>query len=677
VIACIEMRKIYIVALHQIPFLPYVHGLLRNTVETDEALSREYTFGNPFFLSDALEDMVERMEKPDVVGFSCYVWNTRKQMKLARLVRQRFPECLIVAGGPHVPSRPESFLTEHPAVDVVVHGEGEYVFADLLRQRMRTQPSWHEVAGISFRDRGHTVTAPCLAPRPGRLVAMRSPYLSGHLHDAIESCHRRADRFYALWETNRGCPYSCTFCDWGSATMSKVRTVPDEQIFADIEYFGEQRVPNLFICDANFGILPRDLEIAERLAAANRKYGYPQQVRVNFAKESNDRVFQISQVWADHGMLMGTTLSMQSMDMDVLGAVERRNIGYENFQKLSVRYREAGIHTYSELILGLPLETRQSFEEGIGKLLDGGSHDDIRVFDFMLLPNSPVNVPATLNRYGLKTIKRRMYLDRPDDENEVAEFVVETSSLSREDWVFCQVFAQAVQFLHNGCYTRYVAVHLRRCYQLRYEDFYRRLVNWAIERPYTVLGLVLGFLEKMYRQYLEDDSIPHVHMIASQSEMIERVRAFGNRRGWTPDQWAWLAVASDGTRFYVELSEFVRSLNLPLGDEWDELLRFQNTVVLRIDDAPGENEAQYYTFDFPAYFNGPGTLEKRPLCIRFRDRAMGMNHQYPLEAGNLRRFAKAAVGLSYPLVRIRHFQHQLADAEIVYQPSPEVYAAAY
>jgi putative methyltransferase len=669
------MRNVCIVALHQIPFLPYVYGLLRGAVETDAEVAREYVFAPPLFLPGSLERMLECMEKPDVVGFSCYVWNTRRHMKLASLVRQKFPECLIVAGGPHVPHRPELFFQEYPAVDILVHGEGESVFLEILRQRMRSKSFWQEVAGISFRDGRNAVKTTSATPKNGRVITMASPYLRGYLQDAVDTCRRLETRFYALWETNRGCPYSCTFCDWGSATMSKIRAVPDEQIFADIEYFGEQRVPNLFICDANFGILARDLEIASRLALANQKYGYPKQVRVNFAKESNDRVFQISRLLSDHDMLMGTTLSMQSMDMEVLGAVERRNIGYENFQKLSARYRDSGIHTYSELILGLPLETPRSFRDGIGKLLDGGSHDDIRVFDFMLLPNSPVNDPVTIDRYGLKTIKRRMYLDQPDDENEIAEFVVETKTLSRADWVRCQVFAQTIQCLHNGCYTRYVAMYMRRAHQLRYQDFYQSLVEWALKRPNTVLGSVLTSLEHMYRQYLQDDSIPYVHMVASQPAMIERIRAFGNRRGWTADQWAWLAIATEHGRFYSDLNRFVSEMELALREEWSQLLRFQTEMMLKIDYNPDESETHHYDFDFPAYFASNSSLEKRSIHLRFRDCQMGVNHQYPLEAGNWRRFAKAAVGESYPFVRIRHFQHQLVDAEIVYE-CPEVYAVS-
>jgi 2-(S-pantetheinyl)-carbapenam-3-carboxylate methyltransferase len=658
------MRKIYIVALHQIPFLPYVYGLLRNVVEEDAELSAHYEFGEPIFLSEDAAAIADRMEDADVVGFSCYVWNFRRQMKIASLIRRRFPNCLVVAGGPHIPNRSAQFCREYPFVDVLVHGEGEAPFAEVLRRRLRPEPEWHSVEGITYRIGDTSVQIESPATH-GSGVQTGSPYLRGHLKNAIELCHARETRFYALWETNRGCPYSCTFCDWGSATMSRIRSVPMEQIRRDIEYFGRHRIPNLFICDANFGILPRDVEIARLLAESREKYGYPQQVRVNFAKESNDRVFEISSIFDRREMLMGTTLSMQSMDTDVLAAVERRNIGFESFQRLSRRYRNAGIHTYSELIVGLPNETRRTFENGIGSLLDGGNHDDIRVFDFMILPNSPVNDEASFARYGLRTVRRPFYLDAPEGENEIGDFVVETATMPGADWVHCQVFAQAVQFLHNGCYARYLAIHLRRASGLPYADFYRRLIEYALSQPETVLGSVLNSLQDLYRRCASGEPVPYVHMIASRPAMLDRIRAFGNRRGWTPDQWAWLAIALDRPRFYRELQLFLESIAIQANRELSAVLAYQSDIVLDLSFDPRQGKRCDYEFDLPAYFAG-GELVPNPVCIWYRDTHMGVNRQYPLVANDPRRFAKAAVGESYPFVRIRHFQHQLADARVTY-----------
>jgi len=76
-------------------------------------------------------------------------------------------------------------------------------------------------------------------------------------------------------ETNRGCPYGCTFCDWGASTMAKIRPIAMERVLEEIDYAGKHRISSIFVCDANFGILKRDAEIAEHIARVSRSTGYP------------------------------------------------------------------------------------------------------------------------------------------------------------------------------------------------------------------------------------------------------------------------------------------------------------------------------------------------------------------------------------------------------------------
>jgi hypothetical protein len=149
-------------------------------------------------------------------------------------------------------------------------------------------------------------------------------------------------------------------------------------------------------------------------------------------------------------------------------------------------------------------------------------------------------------------------------------------------------------------------------------------------------------------------------MIASEPEMLRRVQCFSNRKGWTPDQWAWLCISAEHRRFYTELQELLRSLVPAFSSELCEVLRFQSDIMLQIDYDPREGKRVRYDYDFPSYFSGDDALDHRPVRVHFRDTAMGVNRQYPLEQGNHRSFAKAAVGESYPLVRI------VADEEEYY-----------
>jgi putative methyltransferase len=662
-------RRVYFVGLNNVPFLPLVAGLMRAYAEQDPELRSSFSFVDPIFLADAPEQIAEAVVEPDILALSCYVWNFRRQMKIARLVKARHPETLVVAGGPHVPDRPMGFFAEFPCVDLLVHGEGEIAFSEILRQRLRADPDYTSVPGVSMRS-GSAVVSGAPPARLPRAIQTPSPYLLGHLDAAVHACRERGLRFYALWETNRGCPYSCAFCDWGSATMSSLRTFDDERLAAEIEWFGRYDVEDIFICDANFGILARDLEIARAFADVRAQHGAPRQIRVNFAKNSNERVLEISRLWHRADLLMGTTLSLQSTDLEVLEAIDRKNIGIDNYRRLERRYHSEGIPTYTELILGLPLETRSSFRRGIGKLLAAGSHEDLRVYDFAILPNAPINRPSTLDRYGIVTMPKQIYHEAagtPPDEIETVDMVCRTDSMRRADLVDCWMFVVLLQALHNGVYTRYLAQHLNRSEGIDYETFYTGLQCYAAGRPRSVLGGLLNRLWALYDMYYSSPDTPLANLVASQPDLATELEPFGVRRGWTTDHWAWLRISTHFTEFYSEVAGYLRSLGLPIDRSRHhplaEIWRYQQDVMVRPEYDPSIGKISAYGYDLPAYFAGE-PLQARSVRVRYTDRALGADNRDPLVRGNLKAYARAAVGPSYPISRIRRYQHQ-PDATLI------------
>src|SRR6185503_10105650 len=104
---------------------------------------------------------------------------------------------------------------------------------------------------------GYRMGAP--RPRLRDLAQIASPFLDGTF-DALYATHR--DRFgAAVLETNRGCPFACTFCDWGQATQSRVHELPFDRVAAELDWVARSGLGYLYIVDANFGIRPRDIEI--------------------------------------------------------------------------------------------------------------------------------------------------------------------------------------------------------------------------------------------------------------------------------------------------------------------------------------------------------------------------------------------------------------------------------
>ena len=127
------------------------------------------------------------------------------------------------------------------------------------------------------------------------------------------------------FETNRGCPYACTFCDWGATTHSKVKVFPIEKILADISWCEDKPVNYLSCNDANFGIFKeRDLQIAKHCVKVAKKNGLIDHINLQYAKNQTEQIFEIAKEVG--GYSRGLTISVQSMSETVLTAIKRRNL---------------------------------------------------------------------------------------------------------------------------------------------------------------------------------------------------------------------------------------------------------------------------------------------------------------------------------------------------------------
>src|SRR5205085_10044099 len=124
--------------------------------------------------------------------------------------------------------------------------------------------------------------------------------------------------------------------------------------------------------------------------------------------------------------------------------------------------------------------------------------------------------------------------------------------------VECAAYARLVQCLHNGCYTRYLAIHLRRHYALPYHQFYDRLQQHFQARPHSVLGAILTALQDYYVRYQQDASLPELDLSTTPPEALKLLTA---RRGMVgPTEWAWLCVAASSEQFYAEVTQFLETL---------------------------------------------------------------------------------------------------------------------
>ena len=235
-------------------YIPYAAGAIIASCLADPKIQEEYAFPTIIYTREKLAAALAKLQAPYLVAFSCNIWNIEYNKALAKLIRKTYPDCLIVFGGHSVGNTTE-LLEQEAAVDILAFGEGEPVFPALLRclsvGDLRKAPS------IAFRQNGTVLRTPACCP--GELATYPSPYTAG-IFDKIVA-ERPTTDFSTILETNRGCPYSCAFCDWTHGR--KMRFFPEEKIKAEILWMAQHHVEFCYCVDSNFGMFPRDLELID------------------------------------------------------------------------------------------------------------------------------------------------------------------------------------------------------------------------------------------------------------------------------------------------------------------------------------------------------------------------------------------------------------------------------
>lgn len=375
-------------------------------------------------------------------------------------------------------------------------------------------------------------------------------------------------------------------CDWGSSVFTKVRKFGDKRLEDELEWFSRKKIGLLYNCDANHGMFERDIELTKRMVELKKRTGYPKKFRAAYAKNSGERVYTINKLLAEEGMSKGATLSFQSMDEDVLTLIKRKNIGVEVYKDLMRKYRAENIPTYSEIIIGLPGESYNSLADGVDTLLNAGAHDSLQIYVCELLPNSEMSSPEFRSKYGIKSVVVPALFfhstPSPDPYPEHYELVVETDTLSSDDWLKCQVFSWAVQCFHCLGMTQKLAVFVKHYLGISYRSFYEGLLRFGKGNSNTSLGKMIEEVESLFKGMLEG---------RGWGVIDER---FGNII-WPPEEGGFLKLVFDFEFFWDSMMEFL-TLNLGLEQPIaDTLLRYQKLILPMVGrDVPCRSNLRFH-----------------------------------------------------------------------------------
>lgn len=615
------MKNVYFVQVDvsassgtQNAYLPYTAGILVACAFKSRVVKKHCSFKEFIFLREDIDVVVSRMENPAFVGFSSYCWSTEYNKLLAEKIKEKYPECLIVFGGHDIP---DSFdmLREYPFIDVLCHGEGEDTIKALL-EAFSLNKSFGEVNNISFKNKkGEYIRTPTVLQST---LDYPSPYLEGWFDGIIEK-HPEIT-FNAILETSRGCPNQCAYCDWG-LLKAKTRLFPFERIQSEIRWMSEHKIAFVWGADANFGMFKRDIEIAQELVKAKKETGYPERMRMNYAKNNYETVFEIVKKFKECEFdRIGATLSFQSMSPVVLQNIGRKNSSLDFYKNLLTVYNKENMKTYSELILGLPGETYESFIEGIGKLFEIGQHFVFEVYGCILLPNAVMGQKDYIEKFGIKTVRSEII--RPHFNNDafsVPEYntiIVETNTMSREMWVRATAFYYMVKALHGNGLVRAFAIYLYNEMGIPYEKFYDGALDFFENNPDLLIS-------KLYFD-IKEKSDELSKGIINRKLIFEPSGAIV----WDDHEYVVLHVLSQLDRFYDEMLPYLKSYNID-SDIFEDLLNYQRNIMRKPNDETKTVSLNYDVHNYlkESYVNNKSPLNKKNHTLIMRDSKVMDNWQ--------------------------------------------------
>jgi len=396
---------------------------------------------------------------PDVLALSNYCWNHVIGLTFFQKFHRLNRKGITVWGGPNFPfvkDQQIEFLEQRADVDVYIPNEGEVGFSNLIdlilsqreidRPGELTLPSAPE--GCIIRNSNGDLLFGQPANRIKTLDSIPSPYLTGLMDSFFD--HQLKPEI----QTNRGCPFTCTFCVDGSDIVNKVHKFSIERIGAEIEYICQKVAPEigtLGIADLNFGMYSRDLEICEILKSCQDKYKYPTNILTTTGKNKKEKVANTVKML--NGTLM-MSMSVQSLDENVLNNIGRQNINTENMLGIMKEVNEVNLLTLSEVIIGLPGDTFDTNVETIRTLFNSGV-DSIQMYTLMLLEGSKLNTPLERSKWGFQTKWRvlpRDFVELASGERviELEEVVVASNSLSFCDYLNLRKIALIIFVVSHG-----------------------------------------------------------------------------------------------------------------------------------------------------------------------------------------------------------------------------------
>ncbi|MBI4440317.1 radical SAM protein [Candidatus Woesearchaeota archaeon] len=394
------------------------------------------------------KDFMEAFSKrpADMVGFSNYTWNADINMRVAAWVKSKSPNSVVVYGGPNINYTEKGykkFFDSHPSVDFYVPYQGEVPFENLLRVLLNSPSDVSRpIEGVISHINGNIIVGTKIA-RIKNMEEVPSPYLTGLMDEFFEA------NLIPIVESNRGCSFTCTYCCQCIASYNQMEFFDIERVKKELDYIAERakKTNILIFADSNFGMLPRDVEIARHISELMKKTGYPRRVSMNWAK-NQPRLYEIAKILNNINVI----ISLQSLDDTVLQNVRRHNIQISVFKDIIDRVNHEGGISGTEIILALPGETKESHLNSLRMLFDWDV-SYIICYNCLVLEGSEMSMKRESNEFRCAT-KFRLIDNSFGQYDGIVSFeaeegIRELPTMSETDILYFRPIHWLIQFMWN------------------------------------------------------------------------------------------------------------------------------------------------------------------------------------------------------------------------------------
>lgn len=468
--------KVAIIALHA----GYSHSSL--ALQSLAAYAEKWGCAHQMQMFEALvntnhQQLIESLVayKPELLGFSTYLWNIAASLHLTRVIKQLFPDVRVVFGGPEAGARGAELLTAVPELDYVIEGEGESAFTDLMNCIFQNQGGYDSISGLCYRENGKIQQNPVSIVPVDRIPAT----LSKGLFDSRKSL--------IYWETSRGCPYRCTFC---TSATDRLRAFPLERIEADLQVLEQLSNKTIKLLDRSFHLgKQRTTDLLRRFAATPESLRFHLELNPDRISEQAMAVF--SQAKAGKFQF---EIGLQTLDDQILANIDRQMDVTKALNNISqlVAMRRHPVHL--DLIVGLPGETQCQCASSLDQTFRLYP-DHLQLGILKLLPGTPLHQQARQMGYRWDPQPPYEVLSHPALEfNEIAQFKRYAELLER--LYNSGLLKTTLAALVEGCF----AASLSRCLDRMLEVLGRGLVRDNLQ-PDSLFGHMSDFIEPYLEQY--------------------------------------------------------------------------------------------------------------------------------------------------------------------------------